>query len=326
MGRELDPFRIGRVAVAPPRRRVAGGVGRIVDEGHRDPDIAFAAQLVVAQLRVVHGPVDAGGRIVIWGELDDHGIRSARLPVGGQIKRVIDVGPCILRYHHFHAEARCRGGVEHRGNRQRRAVDRKGERGRIRVVAGNGQRGRPAAHRCWIERHDKRRAAAGGDRGRRLLRHLEVAGLGAADRDQRRPAQLQRTTALVDDGIGLRRLLKDGHRAEGRPIGGRGRGLAWGDAGDGDGRLQNVRELIGRRGGRDTAAVATVTSTAPALVPEGLVATIWVAVSLTIVADTVPNFTAVALARFVPTIVTNVPPAVGPDAGLTPSPPAPQHR
>ena len=36
-----------------------------------------------------------------------------------------------------------------------------------------------------------------------------------------------------------------------------------------------------------------------------------------IVAETVPNFTAVALARFVPAIVTVVPPATGPDAGLT---------
>ena len=64
-------------------------------------------------------------------------------------------------------------------------------------------------------------------------------------------------------------------------------------------------------------AVVTVTSTVPA-VPAGLVAVICVAVSLTIVAGVVPNSTAVAPVRFVPVIVTVVPPAVGPDVGLTP--------
>ena len=65
-------------------------------------------------------------------------------------------------------------------------------------------------------------------------------------------------------------------------------------------------------------AVTTVTSTVPA-VPAGLVTTICVAVSLTIVRRwLVPNITAVALARFVPVIVTVVPPAAGPAAGLMP--------
>ena len=38
---------------------------------------------------------------------------------------------------------------------------------------------------------------------------------------------------------------------------------------------------------------------------------------MTIVPAAVPNSTAVAPARFVPVIVTVVPPAVGPDVGLT---------
>ncbi len=62
--------------------------------------------------------------------------------------------------------------------------------------------------------------------------------------------------------------------------------------------------------------VITVTSTVP--VPAGLVATICVAMSLTIVAVTLPNFTTVAPDRLVPVIVTDVPPAVGPDVGLIP--------
>ena len=57
--------------------------------------------------------------------------------------------------------------------------------------------------------------------------------------------------------------------------------------------------------------VTTVTLTVPACA-AGLVTTIWVAVSLTIVAAVDPNFTAVALARPVPVITTDVPPAIGP--------------
>ena len=44
--------------------------------------------------------------------------------------------------------------------------------------------------------------------------------------------------------------------------------------------------------------------------------TIWVAEILWIVAATLLNFTAVAPARFVPVIVTVVPPKVDPDVGL----------
>ena len=63
-------------------------------------------------------------------------------------------------------------------------------------------------------------------------------------------------------------------------------------------------------------AVVTVTFTVPA-VPAGSVTTICVAESLTIVPAMPPKSTAVALARFVPVIVTVVPPASGPAAGLT---------
>ena len=65
-------------------------------------------------------------------------------------------------------------------------------------------------------------------------------------------------------------------------------------------------------------AVATVTSTVP--VPAGLVATICVPVSLTIEATAAPNFTVAvpAVPRFMPVIVTWVPPLKGPEAGLTP--------
>ena len=68
-------------------------------------------------------------------------------------------------------------------------------------------------------------------------------------------------------------------------------------------------------------AVVTVTFTTPlpnAAVNAGLVAVIAVAVSLVIVAATPPKSTAVAPARSVPVIVTDVPPLVGPVAGLTP--------
>ena len=61
--------------------------------------------------------------------------------------------------------------------------------------------------------------------------------------------------------------------------------------------------------------VVTVTSMAPD--PAGLVTTICVAVSLTIVPGRPPKATAVAPARSVPVIVTLVPPAVGPALGLT---------
>ena len=63
-------------------------------------------------------------------------------------------------------------------------------------------------------------------------------------------------------------------------------------------------------------AVVTVTSTVP--VPAGDVAVIDVAeLTVKLVALTAPNFTAVAPVRVVPVMVTNVPPAVGPDVGET---------
>ena len=63
-------------------------------------------------------------------------------------------------------------------------------------------------------------------------------------------------------------------------------------------------------------AVVTVMSTVPAL-PAGAVAVIWVPLlTVKAVAAVAPNLTALAPARFVPVIVTLVPPAVGPAAGL----------
>ena len=62
--------------------------------------------------------------------------------------------------------------------------------------------------------------------------------------------------------------------------------------------------------------VVTVTGAAPAA-PAGLVTTIDVAESVVIVADAEPNLTDVALPRFVPVIVTVVPPSVVPLVGLT---------
>ena len=63
--------------------------------------------------------------------------------------------------------------------------------------------------------------------------------------------------------------------------------------------------------------VVTVTSVVP--VPAGDVAVMEVAL-LTVndVALVAPNFTAVAPVKFVPVMVTDVPPAVGPLAGLSP--------
>ena len=61
-------------------------------------------------------------------------------------------------------------------------------------------------------------------------------------------------------------------------------------------------------------AVVTRTSTVP--VPAGAVAVIWVA-ELTVkpVAGVAPKLTAVAPLKFVPVIVTVVPPATGPEVG-----------
>ena len=62
----------------------------------------------------------------------------------------------------------------------------------------------------------------------------------------------------------------------------------------------------------------TVTSTIPAAC-AGLVAVIEVALTtVTPVAAGVPKFTAVAPRKFVPVIVTEVPPAVEPDVGVMP--------
>jgi TRAP-type uncharacterized transport system fused permease subunit len=63
------------------------------------------------------------------------------------------------------------------------------------------------------------------------------------------------------------------------------------------------------------AAVVTVTSTVP--VPAGLSTTIWVAESLAILAAVLPRCTDVALARYVPAIVSEAPPVTGPCEGLS---------
>ena len=88
-------------------------------------------------------------------------------------------------------------------------------------------------------------------------------------------------------------------------------------------------ESIGRRSGRRAAGRHYRDVDRAGNVPAGLVTTIWVAVSLTTSPGWTPNVTAVALARFVPVIVTVVPPATGPDAGLglrCRSPSASPHR
>lgn len=64
------------------------------------------------------------------------------------------------------------------------------------------------------------------------------------------------------------------------------------------------------------AGVVTVTPTAPVAATAGAVTRIDVAeVTLKPVAGVVPNFTAVAPVRFVPVMVTTVPPRVDPVAG-----------
>ena len=61
-------------------------------------------------------------------------------------------------------------------------------------------------------------------------------------------------------------------------------------------------------------AVVTLMSTVP--VPAGEVAVIWVAeLTVKLVAGVAPNATAVAPVKPVPVMVTDVPPADGPDAG-----------
>jgi hypothetical protein len=66
------------------------------------------------------------------------------------------------------------------------------------------------------------------------------------------------------------------------------------------------------------AGPTTVTSTVLPGVPAGLNAVIWVALLMvTLVADAVPNWTALALVKPVPVMVTTVPPVAGPALGLT---------
>jgi hypothetical protein len=62
----------------------------------------------------------------------------------------------------------------------------------------------------------------------------------------------------------------------------------------------------------------TATVTAPALPAAGVVAVIVVLfTTTTLVAAALPNFTVAPVAKFVPVIVTAVPPATGPLFGLT---------
>jgi hypothetical protein len=64
------------------------------------------------------------------------------------------------------------------------------------------------------------------------------------------------------------------------------------------------------------AFTVTVTVTAPAL-PAGVLAVIWVPLTTaTFVAAAVPKVTVAPAAKFVPVIVTDVPPDVGPLFGL----------
>ena len=78
-----------------------------------------------------------------------------------------------------------------------------------------------------------------------------------------------------------------------------------------------VNWSAGRRSALVPAEVVTLTSTVP--VPAGLLAVIVVLLTTTTpVAAVVPKLTAVAPVNPVPVIVTGVPPAAGPLAGLMP--------
>ncbi len=67
------------------------------------------------------------------------------------------------------------------------------------------------------------------------------------------------------------------------------------------------------------AFVVTVTLTGPTVLPAGSVAMMEVAErTVKAVAGNEPNATAVAPVRFVPVMVTGVPPVAGPASGLTP--------
>ena len=98
------------------------------------------------------------------------------------------------------------------------------------------------------------------------------------------------------------------------PAGGRARSGA--DAGDGGGG--RVGEVVGAElAALVPPGVVTVTSTVP--VPAGDVAVILVELTtVKVVAASVPKCTAVAPVKAVPVMVTEVPPAVGPEVGLTP--------
>ena len=75
---------------------------------------------------------------------------------------------------------------------------------------------------------------------------------------------------------------------------------------------RSAADVLGR--GPVPPAVVIVTSTVPA--PAGEVAVIEVAeLTVKLAALLAPNFTAVAPVKFVPVIVTDVPPAAGPDVG-----------
>ena len=63
--------------------------------------------------------------------------------------------------------------------------------------------------------------------------------------------------------------------------------------------------------------VVTLTSTTPGVTVAGDTAVIEVVeLTVTLVADTPPNVTVAPLMKLVPVMITDVPPAVGPDVGL----------
>ena len=64
--------------------------------------------------------------------------------------------------------------------------------------------------------------------------------------------------------------------------------------------------------------VVTVTSTTPAACAGAVDVIVVALTTLKPVAAVLPNLTAVAPVKFVPVIVTEVPPASGPDVGLSP--------
>ena len=157
----------------------------------------------------------------------------------------------------------------------------------------------------------------GEDRALGVARGDEITGHDAAGAALQRP----RGGDIGDEVVG--RVAADGEdrerAARGEALGGHDDARAVGRGLDPDlGRGDDVGELVAGPGGRGAAPGGDRDVDGAGRAGRGAVALIEVAeLTVKLVALVAPNLTAVAPVKFVPVIVTTVPPVVGPEFGLT---------